>query len=660
MAEGVRYIKVARIDGDGIDNTNSLQSLTKITIPYSSGNVTYDILNISRYRHYFLYYVENPNIEWSDRGDLNYNTTGSISGFLTTSFSLSTQVNYNPQITPLTDPLNLIYSNVYNLDTYPQKDIFIHATGSFQNENNGAVVYQKAYLFERKPNNNTFLLDSSPYIITPASTGPPSILTSSFDISANINKSSSIGSEFFIRVASECTGTPRNFTSSLGPSSFLYITSSTSLGSQLETIPEPHFSSDWDKAYDCQPLLNNVTRERSNPFLQDLDYDTSQTVPVNIIPIISESATKATVPESYYTSLAQTNIRYNGSKNQSEKINEYTPNDNIGTYGKTSPIEVDDTVIYEYEWAGGTTPEILGWGAYKMGKLLNVKTVDDVRTINPGVGLRNQSQPIRFPLPPSGMPYYYRNAYISQSVSEYYYTLNGNNPTNSNITIFPYETTIGESSPTITKVLTPDFGVPTISNFALTSSNSRYGNINSGSQHIYFTQSVDISRVKKSNGDYASGEVFDPESFLLSPSESLYPSLNEGERWFITLFNELEFPINNIELIPYNVGFTGSLEDNYINPLGYKGVFEIFGAWSIDSNHFSFLTDSQFSENRIIGGGGLGALIWKARAAGDNEFVMVQSEVGSSGPGCFVDQYATDEIIQNLEQITKKFGSNKT
>ena len=52
MAEQVNYIKVARIDGDGNDLTDTLQDLTKLTIPYSSGNVTYDILNIIGYVEY--------------------------------------------------------------------------------------------------------------------------------------------------------------------------------------------------------------------------------------------------------------------------------------------------------------------------------------------------------------------------------------------------------------------------------------------------------------------------------------------------------------------------------------------------------------------------------------------------------------------------------
>ena len=72
MAALVKYIKVARIDGDGNDLTDTLQDLTKLTIPYSSGNVTYDVLNITRYSTYFMYYVENPSIDFADRDDIEY------------------------------------------------------------------------------------------------------------------------------------------------------------------------------------------------------------------------------------------------------------------------------------------------------------------------------------------------------------------------------------------------------------------------------------------------------------------------------------------------------------------------------------------------------------------------------------------------------------
>ena len=38
MAEGVKYIKVSKVDREGVDQTLTLQSLTELTIPYSTGN----------------------------------------------------------------------------------------------------------------------------------------------------------------------------------------------------------------------------------------------------------------------------------------------------------------------------------------------------------------------------------------------------------------------------------------------------------------------------------------------------------------------------------------------------------------------------------------------------------------------------------------------
>ena len=80
MAEGVRYIKVSKKDKNGEDQTNTLQSINELNIPFSSGNVTYDILSISEQPTYFLYYVENPNLEWADHADISYSFSGSYSG----------------------------------------------------------------------------------------------------------------------------------------------------------------------------------------------------------------------------------------------------------------------------------------------------------------------------------------------------------------------------------------------------------------------------------------------------------------------------------------------------------------------------------------------------------------------------------------------------
>lgn len=77
---------------------------------------------------------------------------------------------------------------------------------------------------------------------------------------------------------------------------------------------------------DCQPLYNNVTTERENKRIQLVESQPTSSgfggfQPLNFQPILSGSAEKSTVPESYYTTLRQINPRYDGSRTTADKIN---------------------------------------------------------------------------------------------------------------------------------------------------------------------------------------------------------------------------------------------------------------------------------------------------------------------------------------------------
>ena len=84
MAGNIRYIKIARLDGNGVDLTNTLGSLSSIVLPLSTGNKEYRILNRTRYNTYFLYLVSPPNkvdIPNIDKHSPNYNIEGTITNF---------------------------------------------------------------------------------------------------------------------------------------------------------------------------------------------------------------------------------------------------------------------------------------------------------------------------------------------------------------------------------------------------------------------------------------------------------------------------------------------------------------------------------------------------------------------------------------------------
>jgi len=684
---GVRYIKIPKIDGNGIDQSTNLESLTQITLPGTT-NVTYQLTSVTEKPTFYLYDVEPNNVSPPLFGKLNYDFTGSIDVL---DIYHAGPLNRAKLQVPLANGSNDQYgfysitNQEYTFNTYAQKDLYLRISGSVAVQSEDAIIgiYRRKSLQTQA---NSELLTGSIF-----SAGS----TYQFDIPYNLS-SSTPGDIYFLGI--QKNKFPADFstftTCSFSVGTKLFLTSSAaSATSSVDSILEPYFSSDFSTALDCQPLLNNVQGERANPFLQDLDYQTSQTVPVNYQAIVSESATKATVPESNYTQLSSANLRYNGSKNQSEKINQWTTFNNIGTYGKTPSIEVKDTVIYEFDWGGGTTPEILGWGALKMGKLLNVKTVDDVRTINPSEGAKTQVQGIpygglswRYNLSlPSG--YFFESQSISptiQTVSDYYYTLNGNNTPNSQISIFPYDTTNLASNaylPVAPKVLTPQFGVPLISNYI--SANGANGpsieilgrdfwdsTFSSGDPiptdmpctiEVNGPLSSMYSVVRNSSGLYTSslssltaGEVFLTGT---TASISIKEQLHQGERWFFTFYQDLNTPIENNTLNPWSGGYSGSLAESY--PLASKGVFEIVDVVDAGGASNPWLTLDPPPKISVTAGGGssVGYLLWKAERG--SPFVLIQDNITGIGPGCFVDQYTTNEIVQNLESITKEFGSNK-
>ena len=470
-------------------------------------------------------------------------------------------------------------------------------------------------------------------------------------------------------------------------------------------------------------LMNNVDSYPPNPFLQDLDYNSSQTVPVNYEAILNNTATKATVPESNYTQLSSANIRYNGSKIQSQILNRWTTQNNIGTYGKTPSINSFDTNIYEFEWGGGTTPEILGWGALKMGKILKVQstgsittvnqsdglisrtnfgslidsagTVQGYRTISPGIeaGIfpNSSTGSLLIPSASNGVPNFKSQKYVEtpEEVSDYYYILNNNLPTNSEITPTVYET-LTESNPIYpktSKIATSEFGVPSISSYAATSSRStKYGQYSTSGGGFGFINIEDMSSLylnsltRNSNGYYTDEGVVD--YYIIQ--DTINRSLNAGERWFVTLFNSFEYPTGNQNwdqaldpilssgsLTPYNVGYNIPDEfGNYPNPLAYKGVHEILGVQIFQGLQIILSPPKRdvngnitYSSTNIGGntvGNSLGMLIWKAEESLQRtQFVIIQDNVTGVSAGAFTNRYTPQEITNNLEQITKEFGSNK-
>ena len=94
-------------------------------------------------------------------------------------------------------------------------------------------------------------------------------------------------------------------------------------------------------AVDCQPLLNNYNNARLSTYLMNVDYnnESGPIIPVNQTQILENTAIRAAVADSNYTTAGWTIPRYTGSRSNCNQINIFTYGD-TGTYGQLPNIEI--------------------------------------------------------------------------------------------------------------------------------------------------------------------------------------------------------------------------------------------------------------------------------------------------------------------------------
>ncbi len=366
MSGKVRYIKVARIDGDGNDITNTLENLTEITLNISAGNRTYPIVNRTRQNDFYLYYVNPPgtnDIPLVDHATPLYKFTGSMD--LEQVGKLYSGVDFTTFFIPISssieDSLNFYNSTdkSYQINTYPQKDLHINLTGSVRHETSNPLAASELGIYLINPNDLSYgsILSTPIATTTYNTTGTSSInikgtlaasdITPGYEIRAIFRRSAGLAGSLFAKFES---GTE------------LLISSSAATGDQKTAILEPYLSQLFFNQ-GCDVLINNVSQGIPNPFVNDLDYSTTTTVPINFDAVVSGSATKSTIPQSHYTQLSSIIPRYLGAKSTSQRINTWSPPNTVdnytdtGTFGKLPNVNSLNSVILFCEWIGGNAPE---------------------------------------------------------------------------------------------------------------------------------------------------------------------------------------------------------------------------------------------------------------------------------------------------------------
>jgi hypothetical protein len=311
FTQGVKFIKIARVDEQGKDNTLSLQELNSIRIDYSDTSIIeYPITSISKYDDYFLFGILPTNQTSSaDNQILNYRFSSSYKRTLGNSddFTLNNYATYG---SVAYDTLNNFTSasGLYtfeNLTNIPVKLTLTSSVTSSGNLSGGVAVHISSSLRGYLASANWGIPVSPPL--------PNRLLSASY--TGVLLDGENIGISF--------TNTSLNsiyFTSSF----FTTQSIAPNVSSSDLVVLQPYIDEDF-LASDYNVLAGDVFEPRVNPFYMDVDYASNAIQAVNFDQIIAGTATRATVQQSNYTYASHIGGRYVGHQLNGIDINTYTP-----------------------------------------------------------------------------------------------------------------------------------------------------------------------------------------------------------------------------------------------------------------------------------------------------------------------------------------------
>ena len=354
QGNGVIYIKIARKDNQGNDNTLSLQELNNIRLKFSdAGIVDYPIANITEYPDYYLYQIFRTNITSSvDDNIRNYRFSASIPSAFTKTVTPSEIANLDAHYTVNTDVLNYFNGPPYAYTFGDTPNIKIIVTASAEISNTSGTQAVAFYLAPVSGSSiilgTTVNVSASNQIVSFYGTASSFIENESYVLKVNNDSPNNI----------QVTSVNWIFTQSIAPNS-----------SSNLTILEPYLESEFEYS-DCNVLLNNADQNQIGSFFRRVLYDNGSIIPSNFQEILSQSAEYAQVKDYNYTARAQIYPRYNGVRTTSPDFNLRTIN--VGTYEGTrlNSITTGDpnvqslgTYFAYFDYLGGTTPELINKAA---------------------------------------------------------------------------------------------------------------------------------------------------------------------------------------------------------------------------------------------------------------------------------------------------------
>jgi hypothetical protein len=364
IPKGVTYIKIARKDTQGNDNTLSLQELTNLRLKFSdvSPVTDYPIATITERPTYYLYTIF-PLVNVTSSADNNVlNHAFSASAVLGAPVTVPGGVLQGYAAVGFTENIDVLnYFNpttgIYTYGDTPNHTIHFSASAFITN----SVIEQDI---------NLILSSVSGFQVATTTTfSSPGIIKLHGSASFFESQTLQLGTINLSANSYDISQIQWSFSQSLNPN-----TDPSTL-----TVLEPYLLSNF-KNTDCDVTMNNVSEQEVSGFYRRVNYNSGATIPTNQQQIISQTAEFADVKDYNYSARAHILPRYNGVRTVQKNENVYTEGEysidgettvDVG-FGKTPSVQSLGTYFAYFDWMGGTTPELTGKAAAHILYLIDV------------------------------------------------------------------------------------------------------------------------------------------------------------------------------------------------------------------------------------------------------------------------------------------------
>jgi hypothetical protein len=308
LYKGASYIKINRIDSNGIDQSSLLEQLQSIIINFSGvGNIEAHITSIQEQETYYIYSTGIQIVPNGIVGDVNdYIFTSSIANTpgIPGVGIISKVRNYTTTTGNALSYFNATtgeytFGDTSNIETRIQVNI-----------SNTVDPSTKHYIYKNTTANTypTFdgsITNISNLLVSMSGNGTMSvILTGSNSIVENTPLAIYTGNDNGLAVTANVTMSIMQYSASYAAPLSLVIFDSSVANFEYN---------------DYNPLLDNADIPQTSTVYMITDYSQNPLVPVNFSGILNGSADRAFVQDSNYSSKSWSNIRYNGSRTNSFK-----------------------------------------------------------------------------------------------------------------------------------------------------------------------------------------------------------------------------------------------------------------------------------------------------------------------------------------------------